>query len=267
MKGRVLLILSLTASVARGQNADTLNTDHDLFDSGDAFLTAGFMAATIAAAPADRWFTRQLQDESRQANKALNRGAAVFRIIGHPGGMIAGSSVYLVGLAADNRRAQDLGLHAVESIMIGYAITGTIKAVGGRARPYASGDNARNFKLFRGVRNDDYRSFPSGHATAAFALASLVSSETSDWWPDTRWVIGPVIYGAATLTGVSRIYNNQHWASDVIAGAAVGTLTGIKVFRYQHSNPGNWLDKKFLRAGISVSNNGSLSPLLSVVRR
>ena len=267
MKGRVLLVLSLTARVAGAQAVDTVHTDHDLFDSGDAFLAAGFMAATIAAAPADRWFTRELQDEARQANKVLNRGAVVFRVIGHPGGMIAGSTVYLVGLAANDRRTQDLGLHTVESIMAGYLISGTIKAVAGRARPYASPDDARSLKLFRGLRSDDYRSFPSGHATAAFALASLVSTETSHWWPDTRWVIGPVMYGAATLTGVSRIYDNQHWASDVIAGAAIGTFTGIKLFRYQHSHPDNWLDKKFLRAGVSVSNNGTLLPLLSVVRR
>jgi membrane-associated phospholipid phosphatase len=75
------------------------------------------------------------------------------------------------------------------------------------------------------------------------------------------------MYGAATLTGVSRMYNNQHWASDVIAGAAIGTLTGIKVFRYQHSHPDNWLDRKLLRAGISVSNTGMLVPIVSVVRQ
>ena len=128
-------------------------------------------------------------------------------------------------------------------------------------------ERTRNFKLFRGFGNDDYRSFPSGHSTAAFAFASIISAETSHWWPDSRWIVGPIMYGAATLTGVSRIYNNQHWASDVLAGAAIGTLTGIKVFRYQHSHPDNWLDRKFLRAGLSVSNNGTLMPVLSVVRR
>ena len=267
MKGRVLLVLSLTASLARAQTADTLSTSHDLFDSGDAFLVAGFVAATAAAAPADLWFTRELQDEARQANKALSRGATVFRIVGHPGGMIAGSTMFLVGTVANDRRIQDLGLHSVESIVAGYVISGTIKIIVGRARPYASKDNARQFKPFKGLRTDDYRSFPSGHATAAFAFASLISAETSHWWPDTRWVIGPVMYGAAALTGVSRIYNNQHWASDVIAGAALGTFTGIKLFRYQHSHPDNWLDKKLLRAGLSVSNTGTLMPILSVVRR
>jgi membrane-associated phospholipid phosphatase len=267
LKGSALVILCLAASVARGQTADTLYTKRDLFTAGDAVLGASFIAATAAAAPADRWFTRELQDDARQANKALNRGAAVFRIVGHPGGMIAGTTMYLAGLAGNDRRLEDLGLHSVESIMLGYVITGTIKIVAGRARPFESRENARNFKPFRGLRDDGYRSFPSGHATAAFAFASLVSSETSHWWPETRWMIGPVMYGAATLTGVSRIYNNQHWASDVLVGAAVGTLTGIKVFRYQHSHPDNWLDKKLLRAGISVSNNGTLLPILAVVRQ
>ena len=267
MKGSAFILLCLATSMARAQTADTLSTKRDLFTPGDAVLAASFVAAAAAAAPADRWFTRELQDEARQANKALNRGAAVFRIVGHPGGMIAGTTMYFAGLAGKDRRIEDLGLHSVESIMLSYVITGSVKVVAGRARPFASKENARNFKLFRGLRDDDYRSFPSGHAAAAFAFASVISSETSHWWPETRWIVGPVMYGAATLTGVSRIYNNQHWASDVLSGAAVGTLTGIKLFRYQHSHPDNWLDKKLLRAGISVSNNGTLMPILAVVRR
>lgn len=268
MLTRKLLVLLLCAGpAASAQTPDTLFTKRSLFTWGDAALFAGFTAATAAAAPADRWFTRELQDEARQANHALNRGATVFRVVGHPGGLIAGGSLYVIGLASSDRRIEDLGLHTVESVALGNLITASIKIVAGRARPYVSKDNARNFQLFRGLKNDDYRSFPSGHATAAFAFASIISAETSHWWPDTRWIIGPVMYGAATLTGVSRIYNNQHWASDVIAGAAVGTLTGIKVFRYQHSHPDNWLDKRLLRAGVSVSNNGALMPVLSVVRR
>lgn len=267
MKIKRILLFSLLASGAEAQTADTLHTKRPLFNAGDAVLVAGFTVATAAAAPADRWFTRELQDDARQANRALNRGAAVFRVVGYPGGMIAGGTLYLVGMASGERRIEDLGLHSVESIVIANVITASAKIVAGRARPYISKDNAKNFKLLRGFGNDDYRAFPSGHSTAAFAFASILSAETSHWWPDSRWVVGPIMYGAATLTGVSRIYNNQHWASDVLAGAAIGTLTGIKVFRYQHSRPDNWLDRKFLRAGISVSNNGTLMPMLSVVRR
>ena len=47
--------------------------------------------------------------------------------------------------------------------------------------------------------------------------------------------------------GLSRIYNNQHWASDVMAGAALGTLVGIKVVKYTHSHPGNHIDQELIR--------------------
>ncbi|HEX6574284.1 MAG TPA: phosphatase PAP2 family protein [Gemmatimonadaceae bacterium] len=261
----VLLFLASTA--VEGQTADTIYTKHSLLDGSDAVLAAGFIAGTALAAPLDRWTTRQLQDDARQANRVLNRGAAVFRVVGHPGAIIAGAGLYTGGLLAGDRRVEDLGLHTLESVVVAEILTSAVKVAAGRARPYASPDNARNFKLFRGLTNDDYKSFPSGHSTAAFAFASTVTAETSLWWKDSRWIVGPIMYGAAALTGVSRIYNNQHWASDIVAGAAIGTFTGLKIFRYQHSHPDNWLDRKFLRAGISVSNNGTIAPIVSMVRR
>ena len=267
-----ICLLALVAPIAIGtsahaQTTDTLYTKRSLFTISDAALVGAFTLATIAAAPADRLVTRQLQDPARQANRFLNRGATIFRLLGQPGGLITGGGFYAVGFASGNRRMEDIGLHTVESILIGATVTGAIKVAAGRARPRLNTDSATNFKLMRGLKDDDYRSFPSGHATAAFAFASLVSAETSHWWPESRWIIGPIVYGGAALTGVSRIYNNAHWASDVIAGAAIGTLTGIKVFRYQHSHPDNRLDKFFLRAGVQMSNNGVVMPIMSTVQR
>lgn len=266
--GFSLLLLSvLVATSVEAQTADTLYTKSPLFTAGDAAIAAGFTLATIAAAPADRYFTRELQDEARQANRLLNGGATVFRILGHPGGLITGTGLYAAGLIGGHRRTEDLGLHTVGSILIANTITGAIKVTVGRARPRKSPDRARNFQLMRGLKDDEYRSFPSGHVTAAFAFASIVSAETSHWWPESRWLIGPIVYSGAALTGVSRIYNNAHWASDVVAGAAIGTLTGLKVYKYQHSHPDNRIDKFFLRAGVQMSNNGSVMPIMSMVPR
>ena len=261
-----MLVYLAVATSAPAQTADTLFTQRPLFTGGDAALVAGFALAAVVAAPADRYFTRELQDEARQANHSLNRSATVFRLLGHPGGLLVGSGLYLSGLAGGNRRVEDLGLHTVESVLIANTVVASIKIIAGRARPRVSPDRARNFQLFRGFRNDDYRSFPSGHTSAAFAFASIMSAETSHWWPDSRWIVGPIVYGGAALTGVSRIYNNAHWASDVLSGAAIGTLAGIKVFRFQHSHPDNKLDKAFLRAGIQFSNSGIVSPVLSMVK-
>ena len=263
-----LVLVVLSVSSAQGQTADTaFVTPRPLFTVSDAVLAGAFGIATVAAAPADRYFTRELQDDARQANRLLNRGATVFRLLGHPGGLITGTGLYAAGLIAGDRRTEDLGLHTVGSIVVANTITMAIKVTAGRARPRKSPDRARNFQLFRGLRDDEYRSFPSGHSSAAFAFASIMSAETSRWWPGSRWIIGPIVYGGAGLTGVSRIYNNAHWASDVLAGAAIGTLTGLKVYKYQHSHPDNKIDKFFLRAGVQLSNNGSVMPVMSMVPR
>ena len=42
------------------------------------------------------------------------------------------------------------------------------------------------------------------------------------------------------------MYNNAHWASDVVLGAAIGTFTGLKVVRYSHIHPDNAIDRFFL---------------------
>jgi hypothetical protein len=57
----------------------------------------------------------------------------------------------------------------------------------------------------------------------AFALATAINRESS--WRGTPWITYPL----ATLVGWSRVHDQQHWASDVVAGAALGTWTAHKV--------------------------------------
>ncbi len=63
-------------------------------------------------------------------------------------------------------------------------------------------------------------SFPSANTSNAFTTATVFAT----MYKDKKWV-PPLAYGLATLVGFSRIYNNGHWASDVMAGAAVGFLS------------------------------------------
>lgn len=261
----VLCVSLLASGVAGAQPADTISGEKPLFTVRDVLMAGGFTLATIGLAPADRQLTRELQAPARQSSRLYNRGATVFRLFGNPGSMMTGMGLYLLGTASGQRRTQDLGLHTVEAIVLGFGATGTIKILAGRARPRISENDASKFQLLRGLRGDDYQSFPSGHTTTAFAFAATVASETQRWWPRSRWIIGPILYGGATLTGASRIYNKAHWASDVMAGAAIGTFTGLKVVRYQHSHPDNYLDRKLLRAGLMHVNGGGWIPTLSTV--
>jgi membrane-associated phospholipid phosphatase len=140
---------------------------------------------------------------------------------------------------------------------VGEAVAVLLKGLAGRQRPYVKPRDSNSYKLFRGFgRADGYRSFPSGHSTAAFAVAAAVTSETSRWWPHTRWIVGPALYGGAALAGVSRMYNNRHWASDVLVGAGIGTFAGLKVVRYQHSHPGNRVDRWLLAGSLTPAPDG-----------
>lgn len=86
------------------------------------------------------------------------------------------------------------------AIMIG--ATKGLKYAAGRARPDGSG----------------YDSFPSGHTATAFMGATMLHKEYG--WKSPWFSIGG--YTVAAVTGVSRILNNKHWMSDVVAGAAIG---------------------------------------------
>ncbi|HVX41460.1 MAG TPA: phosphatase PAP2 family protein [Gemmatimonadaceae bacterium] len=255
---RLLLLLAALPSLAAAQ--DTAHVKRPpMFTERDAMWASGFVGATLVLTPFDQRIARWSQRPALQNDRLLSRTASFFRVTGDPGALIIGGSMYGVGRLLGLDRLADLGLHGTEAIVVGGILTGAIKDFAGRARPYAVRDtNAANFQLFRGLlRGDAYQSFPSGHSLAAFAAASAVTAETSRWWKGSAWVIGPVMYGGATAVGLSRMYNNKHWASDVILGAGIGTFSGIKVVQFQHSHPGNRLDRWLLRASVAPIPHGA----------
>lgn len=104
---------------------------------------------------------------------------------------------------------------AIASLLASGIITPTLKLVVGRERPNESVSSTR-FHPFSGSDN----SFPSGHATQAFAVASVISAHSDQVW------VSVTAYTIAGLVGFARIYHNAHWTSDVTAGALIGTFVG-----------------------------------------
>lgn len=255
MFGKLISVVLLATTMAlnvEAQVQDTINNKTPLFTGKDALLLGGFALGTLAVAPLDIAVAKRLQDPSAQANRFLSRAATGLRVLAEPGSILTGAGLYLIGRGGGNRRTESLGLHSVESILIADVLGGSIKLVAGRARPYVNIDNPADFGLFRGLKGHAYQSFPSGHTSTAFAFASTVTRESQFWWPHKAFYVGTVMYGGATLMGLSRIYNNQHWASDVLAGAAIGTLVGLKVVKYTHSHPGNRIDSKLIKGKSSL---------------
>lgn len=249
----VLLGSAQNATAQSDSGFDSVRVSKPLFTWRDGALAAGFVGLTGAMSHYDRSIAVRLQHSSAQQNGFLKRASKDFEFAGTTGAIVASVGTYAVGRLGGWGNASDLGLHEIEAIGVSGVVTTVLKDVVERARPYVSADtNPHQFRSGSpfGNHGDDYVSFPSGHATVAFAAAAVATSESQRWWPRGVWVVAPVMYGGATAVGLSRMYNNAHWASDIVAGAAIGTLAGLKVVRYNHSGRETLVDRWLL--GMSV---------------
>jgi len=129
---------------------------------------------------------------------------------------------FVAGKLLDNGKAMAVAEDGLASSLIASgAITPLMKVAFGRRRPSQTTDT---FALGGGGV-----SFPSGHATQAFAVASVVASHY-----DSIWVKAGA-YGLASFVGWSRMQDKAHYASDVLAGALIGIVVGKAVVRLHES--------------------------------
>ena len=226
-----------------------------LFTRSDPLVLGAFIAGAAAMRPFDSQIANEIREPEAQLNKTARHAAKTFNFLGSPGTLVAGVAMYGVGRIGHFERVADLGLHATEAIVVSAGVTYMIKGLAGRERPSHAGvDDPDDFRLGGGFTSGSSSSFPSGHATAAFATATVVTLETHRWWPKSTWFVAPIMYGGASMVGVARLYSNAHWASDVVMGAGIGTLTGLKVFRYNHlTTADNRANRWLLTAIPSVS--------------
>lgn len=128
------------------------------------------------------------------------------------------AAVILAGSLRHDPDLRDTGRDALEaSILAGGIITPLLKRAVGRSRPLRE-RGAYDFDPF-----SSNQSFPSGHATNAFAAASVFAARSKGW------IVPTVAYTLATGVAVSRMNDNVHYTSDVLAGALIGTITGRAV--------------------------------------
>lgn len=113
-----------------------------------------------------------------------------------------------------------------EAFVIGWGAKELLKHIVNRARPYLYTSNPPIDK------EDDWnKSFPSGHTTMAFLTAGFVSYTFSKYNSESKWKLPLTIslYSIATATAVMRVLSGNHFPTDVLAGALLGTSIGILV--------------------------------------
>jgi hypothetical protein len=186
------------------------------------------------------------------ADRPVQRGALKFRN-GHTGALKVSKFItnsggiyefYTLGVLGaygyifKNEKIKTTTLLATQAYITGAAVESVVKFISGRTRPsyYDPTVTAKpTFKGPFGNTSHDYNgntsnsSFPSGHATVAFAAATVFAME----YKATIWV--PIVsYTAASLISLSRITENKHWSTDIFVGAVLGYFSGRQVVNNYH---------------------------------
>ncbi|MDR3708850.1 MAG: phosphatase PAP2 family protein [Capsulimonadaceae bacterium] len=123
-------------------------------------------------------------------------------------------AVYLTGGNSNHTLASHAAIAVWKAGMIGVVAKYAI----GRHRP-GDGTTGGTFSPFS--TSDPKNSFPSGHSLVAFSVATV--------WANEKPGEKVIAYGLASLVGLSRVMLGAHWASDVLAGAALGISQGRQV--------------------------------------
>ena len=140
---------------------------------------------------------------------------------------VAGTWVFATLLDEPSGRVEAYTM--LEAAGFSAVTTEALKFAAGRARPNET------------TRVDDWRksgsSFPSLHASAAFAIGTVLAESGSD---DVRWVRRILGYGLAGATAYVRVRDNVHWMSDTVAGTAIGIATAHFTMNRREVRANRW---------------------------
>jgi membrane-associated phospholipid phosphatase len=192
------------------------------WDEGDwlmAVAAGGFALGTTV-------FDRTIRDSVQARRSAgLDRFCQAFEHLGADGSFVILAGFEGYHFLADDRPSQAVFVDGLAASLIASGfITPILKYSVGRARPSDAADPYR-FHPFT-----NHNSFPSGHSTQAFAVATVIAMHYPAWWVDA------LAYGSAGLVGYSRIEQNAHWTSDVVAGALIGWSVARSVVKHNNDS-------------------------------
>jgi membrane-associated phospholipid phosphatase len=208
-----------------------LDTRHVLlsplrWQRNDLLFFATLSAGPVGLMSADEDF-RQIVQRNRShttdrvvdwTNKYTRRVANSF---------IAG--LYLSGLVFHDQKARETALLCLESVTLAEGITTGRKYAVGRSRPYAE-KGASDFSPLKSPPPSYSLSFPSGHATTAFALSSVVAEQYRSW------LVKLAAYGSALAVSYSRMDIDVHFLSDVFWGGIIGISVGRCLVKFHEED-------------------------------
>jgi membrane-associated phospholipid phosphatase len=225
------------------EDAKALATAPFRMDREDLLLTGGALAVVGGLFAADRGIRVLAERNSNSTGRDVADGFSHFGSAAALLGLNAG--VIAIGVARESygggSQLKEAGLVSLEAELFAVAVTSALKALIGRAGP-DKGQGTTHFRPFSGLDT----SFPSTHAAASFAVASVFAERFE---PPVGWVA----YGLASAVAVSRVYTDKHFASDVVAGGLIGWGLGKFLSGRHPEQTSSWrLEPVLMHSGMDL---------------
>jgi membrane-associated phospholipid phosphatase len=172
----------------------------------NVYIAAVGGGLALAVHPWDQTFNEHLVSHYDAVNAIFAPG----KYIGDTAVQVAFSvGTYAWGRAFSEPKVSHLGMDLIQAQLLTEMLVQPIKFAVGRERP----DHSNN------------QSFPSGHAAVTFATATVIERHLG-------WRNSALAYTVASYVAMSRLHDNRHYLSDVVFGAAVGTIAGRTVVHH-----------------------------------
>ena len=185
------------------------------FDNTDLVYPIAFIVGTALSFTLDDKVKNLAQRNQNSTTKSITKigekyGNGLYSVI-------LSAGLFTTGLITDNKEITNTGRILAEALAVSGLTVQLIKIVSGRSRPYL---NEGNFKFNWLETNNDYNSLPSGHTVVAFTTSSVLAATIKNIYASIA------LYSLAGLTAYQRIYSNNHWFSDTVLAAIIGTVVG-----------------------------------------
>jgi hypothetical protein len=249
-----LLLGSALCAGAQTTRYAPRDTNKTFFTRGDLVKSAAILGVSGVVSIFDERIAHWTQTSHVQGSESRQDLADNLTVVNETPLTILAFATYGVGRISHNETVADLGLHTTEALVLTVGLAEAIRGPLGRARPRESIDDAFRFKFWAGFTDFGARSYPSIHAAVAWTTATALVGELKLRKPEAVKYVAPPLFVAATIPGFTRMYLNQHWASDVAAGTLMGAMLGTKVVSYAHSHNKNFVDRFLL--GMTVLPDG-----------
>jgi membrane-associated phospholipid phosphatase len=187
------------------------------------YWLAGGGALALAVHPQDDETNRRLIPH----HTFFNPGQTVGSVYVQGGSALM---TYVVGRATGKEKVKHLGTDMLSAQIVAQALTQALKFSVRRERPDGSNNH----------------SFPSGHASATFATATVLQRHLG-------WRAAVPTYTLATYVAMSRLQENRHFVSDVVFGAALGVVAGRTTTRHGRAHWAFIPDVSKGKAGLVLS--------------